>query len=148
SALLYLALSQSRRGQGAFKPDEVVEPSAIQSVSAGGKEFKYFVDTWGKPLRFYVFPYYNDELNAPPYVTQQALSTLQSLDPQDPNAALRGQTWRPDLRNNFVAALHPLDKGLRNLVPVIASAGRDGQWGIDQPFMRVTNLDQAGDNLY
>jgi prepilin-type N-terminal cleavage/methylation domain-containing protein len=99
SVLLYLALSQGRRGQVGFNPDEAVEASAIRTVSitsgSNTVQFKYFVDSWGNPIRYWRFPYANDELNAPPYYDASKSQTQPSPDPQDPDKGLIGYTSAP-----------------------------------------------------
>src|SRR5947207_978928 len=73
AALLYLALTQGRRGQAGFNPAEHVAPSAIQtrtianSTNTASIQVKIFVDSWGNPVRHWTFPYGNVELNSPPY---------------------------------------------------------------------------------
>jgi prepilin-type N-terminal cleavage/methylation domain-containing protein len=154
AALLYLALSQGRRGMAAFNPDDI-DPSAIQTRPTppqpplpNNQQFKIFVDAWGQPLRYYIFPYSNDELNGPPYFTppQGNLNDKRGKDPQDPEATLDG------FQSPAFQAIHPLllKAGVRHLIPVVASAGRDGQWGIDQNWMQILpgGQDQANDNIY
>jgi Tfp pilus assembly protein PilE len=123
SALLYLALNQGRRGMAAFRPEELVEPTAIRDVNG----FKVFVDAWGNPLRYYIFPYYAVELTG----------SKQDPDPQDPESTLQDTTWTTPRQNLFIQFLHPLRVGglttgaltIRKLGPVVASAGRDGDFG-------------------
>jgi prepilin-type N-terminal cleavage/methylation domain-containing protein len=140
SALLFLALSQGRRGMAAFSPDEI-DPAAIQQQG----NFKVFVDTWGKALRYYAFPYFNDELNGSPYVSSPG-SPL-GKDPQDTEGTLNGYSSAAFL------AIHPLNLRVpRHLIPVVASAGRDGDWGdtdaMNGPlYMLLTNAG-ANDNIY
>src|SRR5438132_1162581 len=55
SAMLYLALTQGRRGMAAFNPETLVEPTAIQTRSFGGKNFQIFVDAYGNPLHYFIF---------------------------------------------------------------------------------------------
>jgi prepilin-type N-terminal cleavage/methylation domain-containing protein len=177
SALLYLALKQGRRGQAAFDAATVVEPAAIQTRSvsdASGNRFDFqiFVDAWGNPLRFYLFPFDNDELNAAPYAT--TTTTAASADTVDPEGTLMTPSWR---LNGSGSALSPKAQAFatychrlpsksdpnpsvaakpdvaRVLVPVVASTGKDGAWGLDNtpltsPFMRITNYDQQTDNIY
>jgi prepilin-type N-terminal cleavage/methylation domain-containing protein len=166
AALLFLALSQSRRGMAAFKAEELVEPTAIQSVPLNGREYRIFVDSWGNPLRYYPFPTGNDELNQPPYLdtsinptTGKPTVPLTARDPQDPEGTLYSPPnyWPNILRNQFQVWVHPLQPNVssgsysptaRYLMPVIASAGRDGNWGIDLTTMAVTNQTDADDNTY
>ncbi|MFO0809189.1 MAG: type II secretion system protein [Gemmataceae bacterium] len=159
SALLYLALSQGRAGMSAASGlDDIIEPTALQTVTAGGKQFRILVDAWGNPLRFYNFPTANVELNQPPYVNLDITNfPLNGRDPVDPEGTLYSPNWAavtsPNLRGLFQAtfhALNPVDQRptASYLIPVIASAGKDGFWGIDATTMAISDPDQAGDNLY
>jgi prepilin-type N-terminal cleavage/methylation domain-containing protein len=165
SALLYLSLNQGRRGQAGFNADEHIEPSAIQTQG----NLKIFVDSWGAPLRYCAFPYYNDELNNPPYYDTSKPQNQQSPDPQDPEQSLRFFVQQyPTGAATFVSNVHPLDQVtvggrpqalLRNLIPVVMSAGRDGDFGHEltgspaQPtraavlWMKLTRAEQ-NDNIY
>jgi prepilin-type N-terminal cleavage/methylation domain-containing protein len=129
AALLYLALRKARRGMVTDFGE--IDPSSIQQQG----NFKIFVDAWGRPLRYYIFPVNNDELANKP-------------DPQDPANTLQNKPWRVSPQGAlFITKIHTLDVPHR-LVPVIASAGRDANWGIDQTTMAVQNPDQANDNIY
>lgn len=158
SALLYLALSQGRRGMSAASSlDDSIEPNAIQTVTANGKDFRILVDPYGTPLAFFNFPTGNIELNQPPYVNNNTANfPTNGRDPVDPEGTLYGQAWPVALRTQFQTAFHALNApdavnvpGTANgLLPVIASAGRDGKWGLNPTTMAITNADQAGDNIY
>jgi prepilin-type N-terminal cleavage/methylation domain-containing protein len=158
SAMLFLTLSQGRRGQAAFDPASLVEPSAIQSRTLNGKTFQIFVDGWGNPLRFFVFPTGNDEINADPYVKPLTANPYASYDVQDPEDTLMSPAWFATFRNDFKAKIHdlpppsnpPFPIAARHLLPVVASAGKDGQWGIDLTTMRIipSQADQQQDNIY
>jgi type II secretory pathway pseudopilin PulG len=177
SVLLVLAVTQGRRGLTAFTTDQI-EPTARKTVSLNNptstdpkalafRDYTYVIDGWGTPLRYYAFPYYNDELNAPPYYdpTNTAKLTV-SPDPQDPERKLedyntllaQGAQQRAGV-TQFVAAVHPLLPGanhktvLRNLIPVVASAGKDANFGDDanpgnaRLWMSLTGPG-ASDNIY
>jgi prepilin-type N-terminal cleavage/methylation domain-containing protein len=160
SALLYLTLSQGRRGQAGFNPDEHVEPTAIRTQVVTARvgstyvtqQFKYFVDSWGNPVRLWTFPFGNDELNQAPY-RNSFVQNQQSADAQDPDRAMvgyleqGGQTWPP----RFKAMLYPPTSStsdLRVLTPVIGSAGRDGVWGVDYFLMTSDGSGADNDNIY
>jgi prepilin-type N-terminal cleavage/methylation domain-containing protein len=152
SACLYAALKQSRRGMSAYNPDDI-DPNFVRSVTASsGKQVSYFVDIWGSPLQFYLFPFDNDELNDQTLPYGNPTTRQQSRDPQDPEGTLMDPTWRyttaPNYSNNakaFMALLHPLPSATyptaysklvqnfpdmaRNLIPVIVSRGKDGKLG-------------------
>jgi prepilin-type N-terminal cleavage/methylation domain-containing protein len=156
SALLYLTLTQGRRGQVGFNPDEHIEPTAIQTRTIAGVQFKIFVDSWGNPLRLWTFPYANDELNDPNNRYRNAfVQNQQSPDPQDPEQTLL-QFLSPG-NARFTAMIHPLavdpaqnpqKNYIRLLIPVIGSAGRDGAWGTDNFNMSTANLADTSDNIY
>jgi prepilin-type N-terminal cleavage/methylation domain-containing protein len=150
SAMLYMALSQGRRGQTGFNPDDNVEATAIQTRTVGGVTFKIFVDSWGNPIRFWNCPYRNDELNLPPYVqnvnatsTVSTLQNQQSPDPQDPDQALAAFQ-----STAFTKMVHPVGGPLRMLIPVIGSIGRDGQIGVDPFDMNPDGTAGSNDNIY
>jgi hypothetical protein len=156
SVLLALTLSQSRRGMSGFSLEQI-EPTAQKSWTnpANGKSYVYLVDSWGNPLRYYAFPYYNDELNDPtlihPYTQGQFSQNQPSPDPQDADKRLRN--YSPTLAQSpqqaafataFATYVHPLDADptpdpfannktgltlLRYMIPVVASSGRDGDFG-------------------
>lgn len=160
SALLYLALTKSRRGMAAVKLDELIEPTAIQTQTYGGKQFKIFVDSWGYPLQFYNFPTGNDDLNNPSDpVLGATLSKLRpsGRDPIDPEGTLYTPptSWPNAQRNQFIARVHTLqpntfgaDSPARYVIPVILSIGRDGVSGLDPATMTVTDPTAAGDNIF
>jgi prepilin-type N-terminal cleavage/methylation domain-containing protein len=148
SALLYLALSQGRRGQAAFNPDENVGPTAIQTRTVGGVVFKIFVDPWGNPIRFWAFPYGNTELNAAPYLQNTFSQNQQSPDPQDPEQALLG--FSSPVNTAFTKMVHPLQmpSPLHMLIPVVGSIGKDGQSGVDPFDMTSDGTVASNDNIY
>jgi len=172
SILLFLSLSQARRGMAAFSPSDF-DATAIATADvpfAGGvvKPMQYFKDSWDNPIRLYTFPTGSDELNGAPYVDPAEVSDpskrtrLKGRDPQDPEGTLYvDQTLWPDqLRNQFAARVHPLWPNrppfplnsplpvAANLIPVIASAGSDKAWGVADVTMQTTNAGAAGDNIY
>jgi prepilin-type N-terminal cleavage/methylation domain-containing protein len=141
SALLYLTLTQGRRGMAAFNPDDL-DPSAIQTRTAGGQQFKIFVDAWGNPVSFFIFPVKN------------TYELAGGSDPQDPENTLADGMWRSSANGQnattFNNSIHPfpLPAGtVVQMISVVASSGRDGQWGVDQ-YMGILNADQANDNIY
>ena len=143
SALLYLSLSQARRGQAGFNPDENIEATAIQTRTVGGVTFKIFVDSWGNPIRFWACPYGNGELNAAPYLQNTFSQNQQSPDVQDPDQALVRFTSVA-----FAKMVHPLGTSLHNLIPVVGSIGRDGLSGVDPFDMTSDGTAGSNDNIY
>jgi prepilin-type N-terminal cleavage/methylation domain-containing protein len=130
SALLYLWLSQGRRGTAGFNPDEHIEATAIRTATVNGVTFKYFVDSWGNPVRGWAFPYGNDELNAAPYLQNTFTQNQQSPDVQDPDQTFASYGKAYPWSSKFALMIHQTVP-LRNLVPVIGSAGKDAAWGMD-----------------
>jgi hypothetical protein len=126
---LYLALRQSRRGEG-FDPDSLGS-AAIRDTDTNG--LPEIVDAWGTPLGFYPFPIGNPEF--------LGLSG-RILDPQDPQGLLLDPRWN-NASNPAVAAfettLHLVhDPNASSwtpksfyIVPVVASAGKDTALGFD-----------------
>jgi prepilin-type N-terminal cleavage/methylation domain-containing protein len=172
SILLFLALSQARRGMAAFNPSEL-DPTAIGTVivpltNGQTKTMSYFKDAWENPIRLYTFPTGNDdELQSAPYINpNEVASQRKGRDPLDPEGTLYAADWRTlsatlpsQLRfENRVHQLRPAvdqfgQTRAQYLIPVIASAGPDGKFGLDelQPVMQimlVTTPDLAGDNIY
>jgi prepilin-type N-terminal cleavage/methylation domain-containing protein len=151
SALLYLALSQGRRGQTGFNPDESIEPTAIKTATVGGATFKYFVDSWGNPVRSWMFPYGNNELNDStlPYNKNALPQNQQSPDPQDPDqafATFTGASYPGS--TGFTRMVHPTVP-LRLLIPVVGSMGRDGSWGMANYFdMTPDGTPGMNDNIF
>lgn len=159
SAMLYMILSQGRRGMAAFDPATVVEPTAIQTGVVNGKSFQYFIDPWGNPLRVWLFPTGNDEINAEPYIkTVQGMPSVpytQSRDVQDPEDTLMSAVWNVALRNDFRLKIHDLPSPpgpavpARHLIPVVASSGKDLAWGVDPITMApAAPIGDANDNIY
>lgn len=164
SAMLYMILSQGRRGMAGFDPAKDIEPTAIQTGVVNGKSFQYFVDSWGNPLRFWLFPTGNDEINAEPYIKtvngNPPVPYTQSRDVQDPEDTLMSSVWAavvtPNLRQDFINKIHflPMPTGpgvpARHLIPVVAASGKDGAWGIDPITMApiVAQVSDANDNIY
>jgi type II secretory pathway pseudopilin PulG len=159
SAMLYMILSQGRRGMAAASPDNLVDASAIQSQTVNGKTFQYFVDAWGNPVRFFAFPTGNDEINVDPYVKPLVANPYASHDDQDPEDTLMSPAWFPTFRNDFRLKIHDLPApsnppaqpmAARHLIPVVASAGKDGLWGIDLRTMAIiaAQANDQQDNIY
>ncbi len=140
SILLYLALSQGRRGMAAFNPEEHVDPGSIQTVP--NTQFRFFVDGWVKPIQYSIFPYYNGDLQ---------ITSAQQQDPQDPEGTLV-RPWGGE--GLFRASLHPLDypSGTLNprtrMVPVVYSSGPDGVPGCDVNMKPQIPPDPTNDNIY
>jgi hypothetical protein len=153
AALLYIALTQGRRGMQAFSPNEQVGPHAIGNVDLYGKSFKVFIDTWGSPIAFVRWPTgaaMTDDINQPPFqvlntFTINGVPTQLPVDPQDPERTLNDPNWTN--QGNF-GAIHPLNpNGPLNLSPFVFSAGRDKAYGVDATYAGIGSTDEL-DNLY
>ncbi len=123
----------------------------MTTLTVGGKAFKVFVDGWGNPISFVRWPLGSTELNTPAFC-----ANLNLPDPQDPSGKL--QNLSASLLSSLSgaqSALHtfgpPYGPTGLNLVPVVVSAGRNGQFGIS--FAQNSGLAPDGsgydnDNLY
>jgi prepilin-type N-terminal cleavage/methylation domain-containing protein len=158
SVLLFLSLTQARRGMQAFKPDEM-DPTSIGTVNipftnGQTKVMSYFKDAWERPIRLYTYPTGNDELQQAPYVNPS--SPPLAHDPLDPEGTLYDVAWLTSpASTRFAGQVHALRApniasvlGAQYLTPVIASAGPDGDFGVDPVTMAPVNPDTAGDNIY
>jgi len=158
SILLFLSLTQARRGMAAFKPDEM-DPTSIGTVNVAfnngqTKVMSYFKDAWERPIRLYTYPTGNDELQGPPYVNPSSPPLAQ--DPLDPEGTLYDATWGSSpAASRFAGQVHALRPSnvtgtlrAQYLQPVIASAGPDGDFGLDPVTMAPTGTGADGDNIY
>jgi prepilin-type N-terminal cleavage/methylation domain-containing protein len=162
SILLFLSMTQARRGMAAFKPEEV-DPTAISTVNVPltngqSKTMSYFKDSWDNPIRLYTYPTGNAELQGPPYVNQNPSASPIARDPLDPEGTLYASDWPLAFRAQFIQRVHWIQlpsaqtvATARYLAPVIASAGPDGKWGlVDDQKMTMTQDGSGadGDNIY
>jgi len=154
AALLFIALTQERRGMGAFSPNEQVGPHAIGNVDLYGKSFKVFIDTWGEPIAFIRWPTgaaMTDDINQSPFqvlntFTINGVPTQLPVDPQDPERTLNDTAWSNQAGfSNNIHLLNP--NGPQNLSPFVFSAGRDKSFGVDATYAGVGSTDEL-DNLY
>jgi hypothetical protein len=147
---------------------ESLGTNALGSEAIG---MKRFVDGWSNPLVFYRWPTANAELDnsSPlgPYVPTKPNTWLR--DPLDPEGLLLSPDWNfkggagVSLFEKYCHRVHDGDLGSawkprsRYLVPVIASAGRDGLLGLQPPSsplvpdpmaVNVLNPSAASDNVY
>jgi prepilin-type N-terminal cleavage/methylation domain-containing protein len=147
AALLYLALTQPRRGQGSgFNPVDHVGPHAIGDVTLYGRHFKVFIDSWQRPIAFIRWPFSAAamDLNGPPFVTVWGGIVV---DPTDPERRLQLLGWNTQAQTSFSQDLgHPLPPQPVNLTPVIFSGGRDRDYGVDIIFTRLGAVED--DNIY
>jgi hypothetical protein len=149
AALLYMALTRTRRGNAGFNPNEHLGPHAVGrariqvGTNGASKDFDVFIDTWGQPICFcrWAFGARPSDLNQSPH--QQLNKMGLPIDPQDPERRLFDPTWynapvpnsSPQVTYGywFTESLrHPLDlqQDPLNLSPVVFSAGRDKATGL------------------
>lgn len=146
SALLLMALEQQRTGVGATAIDQMVGTNFIRTEG----QFRYLVDSWGKPLQFYTYP----------TASIAAATDLGGPDPLDPERLLPANTsrWIPTMVTptppkpwrNFVELMHDPNSG-RKMIPVIVSAGPDSDLGgVVAALDPRMNLDAPGafDNIF
>jgi prepilin-type N-terminal cleavage/methylation domain-containing protein len=151
AACLYMALRRARRGQGQYVDPESLGKNAIRDSDNDG--IMEIVDGWGVPLSFYRFPTRNSE-----FLTYPGLK----LDPQDPGGVLLDPAWNNQAAYNaqqgvywFEQICHLVHDPTAGswapksyyLVPVVASAGRNGLLGLNADMSSDgTNADS--DNIY
>ena len=158
--MLYMILSQGRRGMAASTRPRLSSRRPSRPAVVNGKSFQYFVDAWGNPLRFFMFPTGNDEINVEPYIRTttpgSATPYTTGRDVQDPEDSLMSAVWNPAFRNDFRAKIHdlPTPPGVgvpaRHLMPIVASPGKDGSVG-HRPGRRWRprpDRTTANDNIY
>jgi prepilin-type N-terminal cleavage/methylation domain-containing protein len=150
AACLFLALSNAKQGI-------TVETEQLKAwmKDVDGSGNKVFADDWGTPLRFYRFATNNTDLNtiAPPGVV---LAT--AVDPLDVNGKLLdtlpngAANWGSSNATLFDTLIHPRTYTTTNAatgaaiktayyaIPVIASAGADGKFGLPASDANTTNF--------
>lgn len=146
AALLYLSLTQPRRGQGAdFNPVDHVGAHAIGEVVLFNRPFKVFQDSWLRPIAFVRWPFgaFGSDLNGPGNATMVGGNVVDPTDPE--RRLLRG--WNQQAQAAFIQQLqHPLPQQPVNLSPVIFSGGRDKDYGVNLFFTRLSAAED--DNVY
>ena len=110
--MLYMILSQGRR-DGGVRCGHARRAGGHPDRVVNGKSFQYFVDAWGNPLRFFLFPFGNDEINQEPYIRTttpgSATPYTTDRDVQDSELATEWlRVWNPALRNDFRVKIHDL----------------------------------------
>jgi hypothetical protein len=167
AVLLYLALTEGRRGNVKFNPVDHIGAHAVGKLPlapdptnpAVTYNFDVFLDSWGNPICFIRCPLgmaTTTDLNNPPYQQLNSAGT-QVIDPLDPERTLLNADWQgtsPSLPAAFTAAMGYsqisyafITNPPLNLTPVIFSAGRDGLPGID-PFYANDGTGAENDNVY
>jgi prepilin-type N-terminal cleavage/methylation domain-containing protein len=154
AACLYLALNVRGR-RGVAVDTESFAANEVRTDTSTGTPIKYLVDGWGNPLAFFRWPTNNDDLNPP----GQAQPPSSPRDPLDPLGRLLDPSWNNLNNATTITTLesssfigHPLHQGnwirvAYNLVPVVVSAGKDGNLGLDSVMNGVYS--SAGmDNIY
>jgi prepilin-type N-terminal cleavage/methylation domain-containing protein len=149
AALLYLALQVPRRGQGA---DSLGEGLGVPlgTVDVGGKEFRCYLDSWGKPVRFIRRPLPDSRHNMLLLEMSDVRYGVGTVnrdwrDRDDPEGTLLpdaplpfgkpGNVWHPEGRERarLLACERradgtPHDFDPHNLMPTAWSAGPDGAY--------------------
>lgn len=152
SALLLMALQRSVGGGEPFNPDTLAH--AIADTDNDG--LKELVDGWGVPLAFFRHPTGHAEL----WASNPAAAGSRAGkfgDPLDPDGRLLEPTWygvkTPTLQRQWVEAFfHQIspDNGTSAyfIMPVIASAGKNGQLGLAAGTMAIASPQEQVDNIY
>lgn len=158
AVLLYLILSQKRRGMNFEVDKELSSSELVDAPGTPAGSLKMIVDAWGNPLAFSRWP----TGSAEPVNAGQPQSGLN--DAQDPRGTLANQSWATTSNNGytaFITYMHALPAGSTSptsykLVPEVYSAGADKQFGVTQNLdftdsngnATATPNPQAFDNLY
>lgn len=150
SSCLYLALRRARTGT------EVDMENLARDINSDG--VKEFVDDWGNPIAFFRFPVGDNQNNplrsANPAVAGSKASKY--CDPLDPDGKLiqyppppnTWNTYRPQFESLFhKISITPGQPPAYYTVPVVVSAGADGDFGLAAGSMQVTGTG-ADDNIY
>jgi prepilin-type N-terminal cleavage/methylation domain-containing protein len=161
SALLFISLSMKKDGAHPLDADTLGK-SYVKDRAVQGGQYPCLVDSWGNSLWFFRFPTGNaDSLDSLAAKTQTSATGHDRLDP---NKRLQDLNWfnkpTPPPPNNvttygaiYEALVHPLPRNAngvivnRYMIPVLVSAGRNGQFGLNGDFSVSTNAQQT-DNLY
>ena len=147
SICLYLALQQDRSGTK-FSVDSALTNNEKKIDPTSGQT--YIADQFGTSLAFFRWPYGNPEIVNANTNPVPATSSMQkgNNDPQDPQGLLSASGWSNV--SQFTGLCHPVSTGQSyyGLMPCIASAGRNGKWGLNMTSMAVTTQKDAMDNLY
>jgi len=170
AALLIALTTQTRHGRSTSR--DLFGSQAILDTNADG--VPELVDGWGQPLAYWRWPVANPELDAlNPNNTGSTPRAFQ--DPCDQQGRLLADNWNnysnwsgskgcQQFEQNFHLIHGPLPPTTTTsgnyvaqswyLIPVIASAGPDGKFGLQQVSapspdpMLIANQPQANDNIY
>lgn len=153
AALLYMIMSQGRRGVSAFNPTDV-GPHAIGKINLYNRDFPIFIDSWGQPIPMirWALNAAATDLNQPPH--QILNKQNQPIDPQDPERTLLDAEWINNVTvvNQFILVVGYDPRTMQppgfplNLSPLVCSAGRDKTFGIDALLGRLNIAED--DNIY
>lgn len=163
AACLLMALTEINRGSGTS-----LNADQFRIGDTDGDGLPEFLDAWGNPLFFARFATGNGGDLQTAFLTTDPKSS-QYRDPLDPDGWL-ARSWR--WQNNYVLMgnisfvgqppsgwppPYPLIHSIfpqgqqqpptNYVIPVVFSAGRDGQPGVDV-FLNITNPIQEQDNIY
>ena len=138
SELLYVALTMGTElGSGST----TIEFSSSEAVDTDGDGLMELVDGWGRPLRFYRWP--TSLVLATPNSTADTRpvellisggnSQLWSSDPDDPLGRFRLWLIGPNITNH-PRVLNWFHAPATYHIPMIVSAGQDGELGLEEPI--------------
>jgi prepilin-type N-terminal cleavage/methylation domain-containing protein len=137
---LYLALSTAKQGIN-VETDQL--KAWMKDVDGSGN--KVLADAWGTPLRFYRFSTNNTDLNTVAPLPPTSVGVTNALDPLDVNGKLltllmptNAAGWTSANATVFDTTIHPRmytnsttgTQQAQYAIPVIASAGPDGRFGL------------------
>jgi prepilin-type N-terminal cleavage/methylation domain-containing protein len=141
SACLLIAL-QAGRKSGKFNAEEGLGASAMKDTDGDG--VLEIIDGWGNPIAFYRWGTGNPDL----------LALASSSGSDDIETGLINTNWNPGNAAavaEFQRLCHPIQSNgnpvSNTTLPVIVSAGKDGQLGLDYWLMTPQNGYEA-DNIY
>jgi len=166
AACLLLAL-KTLKNDGVSVEDQI--KFAISNTD-GVNPISTLVDAWGNPFVFYRFPSNNANLQAANPALGGNAAAERFSDPADPQGTLLNPGWygsTATFANNYPivawrtltvkqvyeGTFHPIARSAspakaNYIVPVIVSAGKDGQLGLASPDMSISAAGAEKDNIY
>jgi prepilin-type N-terminal cleavage/methylation domain-containing protein len=144
SACLLMALKTLQTDAGVSLEDQM--KFAIADTNGDG--INELVDAWGTPLAFYRFAWNNAKLQAANPATPGSRNFKYS-DPIDTGGTLMNDSWgsRPMFEAQFQLQVKNTTGNANFVIPVIVSAGPDGELGLG-PDLSVVKTSTEADNIY
>ena len=153
SSVLLLQSLAMKRGSGPLNPDDLGSAAQIKTTDG----MRAVVDGWSNSVYFVRFATSNAALNA--------ANPTPNVDPLDPKGTILNSSWSgqgdatimpASTKLARITAWYHAPNGATQAwytVPVIASAGQDGQFGLNSasaPYdnFGVSNSGQEADNIY